>query len=1002
MSKEKINDALQRYYKAFDYDAGTLAYKRGGQMGFGNRYDLGSWFNKVASISKDQAKTAKATSDSSSSFSFGDANWGGLVGAATGLLGDTVSGFQDMSDRYNQYVDSINTYGAGAFSNIYDNDALLTAINNTSKLSGIEKEDIRDKSVLQDVGSALSTGLNAGLSTGNVWVGLGAMALDAGKSIAQRFQAKSYADRVNQYIKDKNIRLDKQAFMAGQGVDAHNDWMRMMSYYNNPFEYAYGGEMHSHGATFDNGLTFINEGGTHEQNPLEGVPSGVDENGVPNLVEEGEVIWNNEYVFSDRIKIPKRLAEKYKLDEGLTFADAIKAATKESLIRPNDPISNDTNRDIVNEFMDEQEFLREKEQQRAARQVQQAIDEDFASQLESIQGGGQAPVGPVDMGVQMPMQEGMPVEGMPPGFALGGHKFLPGGSKDNDLISMGVNAQGQTVYIVGSTEFPSYAAAQEAVAKMSPEQLAFVLDKSRPHTSKSTVAPAVITGTVRKETPAQQTKTQRLPVDADYKVEPYVDGHYPNGKPIIKYKVGNRKGFISEKDALKAIDEAKVANATTARQVPGYNSKVYVLSDGTIVGTKEEARKAQKAHNKTLREGKSFVTDTTSTKTTKAQMPVESTPQVDTTAVQNSLENVFAAQDLVPPAPTAPASEQVNPPTKPVKKTTRVSTSSSDRPASNTPTKSNEPAPRVAGVAVSPAGTIRIPNTSADVEANLLELQKYLPAVESEGLAGGLTYRPKGFNPNTTVPPRKTPQYEGTDWARMAPIYGAGAMALNDIIQGPQYYNADKIIEAARLAGAPVNIPVQTIGDYMSYVPFDTRYLVNKANQNRAAATRGIVNTSAGNRAMDLLGNMALAHSSQYELGEIARQAYLANQQQRAAVAEFNRGTNLQNMSAINQRNLSQAQLNSQRQQAMLNGLMQGYGLRQGIWKDWRDDRDANLETLFDNLHAYSRDQFGYNQTQGLINNGYFNWGTDNQGNIWFNPTVVAKGGVKKNKKRRF
>ena len=46
----------------------------------------------------------------------------------------------------------------------------------------------------------------------------------------------------------------------------------------------------THGANFDTGLTLIGNGGTHEENPNEGVPMGMDSEGIPNLVEEDEVI----------------------------------------------------------------------------------------------------------------------------------------------------------------------------------------------------------------------------------------------------------------------------------------------------------------------------------------------------------------------------------------------------------------------------------------------------------------------------------------------------------------------------------------------------------------------------------------------------------------------------------------------------------------------------------------------------------------------------------------
>ena len=108
---------------------------------------------------------------------------------------------------------------------------------------------------------------------------------------------------------------------------------------------AFGGELGTNGTDFTSGLLYIDEGGSHEENPLEGVPLGVDAEGTPNLVEEGETVYND-YVFSDRIKIPHFMYKELglggvinKKGKGMSFADASKKLAKESEMRPNDPIS---------------------------------------------------------------------------------------------------------------------------------------------------------------------------------------------------------------------------------------------------------------------------------------------------------------------------------------------------------------------------------------------------------------------------------------------------------------------------------------------------------------------------------------------------------------------------------------------------------------------------------------------------------------------------------------
>lgn len=106
---------------------------------------------------------------------------------------------------------------------------------------------------------------------------------------------------------------------------------------------AFGGELGTNGTDWTNGLLYIDEGGSHEENPFDGVPMGLDQEGVPNLVEEGETVYNN-YVFSDRMDVPDFMLKDLglpKSKKGISFADASKKLAQESEKRPNDPISQD-------------------------------------------------------------------------------------------------------------------------------------------------------------------------------------------------------------------------------------------------------------------------------------------------------------------------------------------------------------------------------------------------------------------------------------------------------------------------------------------------------------------------------------------------------------------------------------------------------------------------------------------------------------------------------------
>ena len=123
------------------------------------------------------------------------------------------------------------------------------------------------------------------------------------------------------------------------------------------WKHAFGGHLNTNGSDFMTGLTYIDNGDTHENNPYEGVPMGADSEGTPNLVEQGEVVFND-YVYSNRLQVPKAMRKKYKLRDNMTFADAVKYLTKSYEERPNDSISRDTAMEVLADLANVQEVIR--------------------------------------------------------------------------------------------------------------------------------------------------------------------------------------------------------------------------------------------------------------------------------------------------------------------------------------------------------------------------------------------------------------------------------------------------------------------------------------------------------------------------------------------------------------------------------------------------------------------------------------------------------------------
>lgn len=158
--------------------------------------------------------------------------------------------------------------------------------------------------------------------------------------------------------------INRISNIQAYGGPINMNYTGLMSPFGNRFKcggkMAFGGELGTNGADFTNGLLNINNGGTHEENINNGVPINMNENGEPNLVEEGETVFNN-YVFSKRLKPNKKVLNELGLPinyNNYSFADISKKLSKESEERPNDPISRNGLLDSMNKLMVAQESIK--------------------------------------------------------------------------------------------------------------------------------------------------------------------------------------------------------------------------------------------------------------------------------------------------------------------------------------------------------------------------------------------------------------------------------------------------------------------------------------------------------------------------------------------------------------------------------------------------------------------------------------------------------------------
>ena len=347
---------------------------------------------------------------------------GNMLGAASSIVGTGVSNAQiaDTSGIEGQ-IDAAKSYVVGA----NNNDALMSEWGAWSPMENVHWKDIRGGSTGQRlvntigaVGSGATTGAMVGGPIGAIVGGAAGLISGVAGWVGGNRKAKKKAKRLNEqigYANESNLlALEDRA----EAIDTQNDLMALANFaakggkiYIKPenrgkfTEYCGGkvtseciakgkrssdpavrkratfaanarkwkhelggnlfddgGLMHQHGGIFSNNVIIIGNGGTHEENPFEGVQIGVDSQGIPNMVEEGEVIWND-YVFSNRLKPTQEFKDKYKV-KGETFADVAKEMQKESEERPNDPISKRGLEDSMMKLQIEQEGIRMKDNRR--------------------------------------------------------------------------------------------------------------------------------------------------------------------------------------------------------------------------------------------------------------------------------------------------------------------------------------------------------------------------------------------------------------------------------------------------------------------------------------------------------------------------------------------------------------------------------------------------------------------------------------------------------------
>lgn len=276
---------------------------------------------------------------------------GGIIGAGVGLVGGLVNSLfgSNINEEFVDQTENQIKQQANWVSNASDNAGLLSDWSSYTDLGHVSRKDVGSDGLFSNKAKKLTKKLNRKADEANDRARQSFInsAANVDRSNDLLINSNYFGEGGGIHIKKKNRgkftsycggKVTSECIARGKRSSSPTIRKRATFAANaRKWKHADGGPLLTQGGIWSNGVTFIGNGGTHEQNPYDGVQMGVDNQGIPNLVEQGEVVWND-YVFSNRLKPSKEMKRKNKY-KGDTFADIAKEIQKESEERPNDPIS---------------------------------------------------------------------------------------------------------------------------------------------------------------------------------------------------------------------------------------------------------------------------------------------------------------------------------------------------------------------------------------------------------------------------------------------------------------------------------------------------------------------------------------------------------------------------------------------------------------------------------------------------------------------------------------
>lgn len=842
------------------------------------------------------------------------------------------------------YEDAIDGVRNTSF-DVGDYDTLMSAYNPLALNNRVTYNQIRGGSDAGRIGNTLSATANGaltGLSVGGPWGALAGAAVGLGAGIGGWIAGNSKAkNKIDELNAESHMASNEYLNNFSANAERIGDNMFRSKILNLaacggflPNKYAFGGLQ----PDYSNGATLVMNGGTHESNPYEGVQVGVDPQGVPNLVEEGEVIYDD-YVYSNRLKPTKRQLESILLPVkyyGKTYAEIAKDIQKRSDETPNDPIERKgledgmyklrAIQDETKQRMEQRRFMREfnklsdddkfalinginqeakrMQQQRLAEDIQMA---DMQSQREEYDN---QPQPNQEAGIASQMnQYGNAIEG----YAYGGNLFGDGGG----------------VKVVVPDELYKVLSLRNAYKAYKDGTGADMIELS--NTTNTIKVPREVLDefglnkSFNEYTEDDLNKLYELNDFYSYYMPDVADGHismhdvrsayerYRNGDYSTPDEISmaaiNGGRWYNTQDGNNGLNNILLPISGTDEYAGGYIEPSVFVAD-----SKNDVQ--QRRIDDLLRE---LYVNNYNTSIDRFNRSVGEIPNV-------------SISDYV----TAPEDTEVKERLRKYKggKPKRIDWRNND-----------------------------------DINHTLDKIMAEMSAKNTKSSADRIKFTPIGPVKEKEADNDELPVNNPT-WLRNVPLATSAGAVIGDLFgaNNPDYSLWDNATKAANNVRYVSPTP---LGDYLAYNPYDVNYMQGRINAQNAMAQRNILNTSSGNRGAAISGILASQQQGLNNMSDMYRQALEYNDKQRQAVADFNRGINQTNAQMSLQAQAQNSQLDRQR----VSDLIQLAAQKQSILDASQKAKAENLTNLATLAGQYGKENVSINQLNRLINDGVISIG---------------------------